>query len=88
VETRDGVSRIRTVPEPSRIDVDRRRDHPVDLTRDREFVAGRIRIQPPIFHNRGVNGFILAFPGPPRTPIGQGDLAQYLGAAPWEIRRS
>src|SRR6267142_1399669 len=35
-----GVSRIRPVPEPPGIDVDRRRDHPVDLTRYRELVAG------------------------------------------------
>ena len=45
-------SRLRPVPEPLGIDVDRRRNYPVDLARHREPVIARYWAQPPIFRIR------------------------------------
>jgi hypothetical protein len=47
-----------------------RSDHPVDLTTDRERVASRIWVQPPILGNRSTGRSNLAVPRPSRPPTG------------------
>ena len=87
------MSLIRPLPEPSSIEFDRRRDHPVDLAGDREFVARRVWAQPAVFRDRRSHCFFLTIFGQPRgvgagqgvragspdpPPIGQSDGAQDL----------
>jgi hypothetical protein len=70
-----------------------RRDHPVDLAGDREFVAGSEGAQPAVFRDRRIHCFFLTFFDQPRgvgagqgaragspdhPPIGQSDGAQDL----------
>ena len=43
------------MPEPSRVGVDRRRDHSVDLGRHRVLVPGRPGAQPPIFRQKNLD---------------------------------
>ena len=96
------VSRIRPLPEPSRIGIDGSRDQSVDLAGDRELVLGRPGAQPPILCGRGSQRLALTLLRQPRflstsqdglgrcphhPAIGQGNGAQDLSLLFREVVR-